>query len=79
MSVPNSRSSNGRKLMIDRCLSARDDMVIAYRELKKSTTVEFVLYHASLTIATKAVLFIGEDIISVPIYFKAYELVLIEY
>lgn len=38
-------------------------MVIAYQELKKSTTVEFVLYHASFTIATKAVVFIVEDIV----------------
>lgn len=65
--------------MIGICLSARDDMVIAYRELKKSTTVELVLYHESLITTARAVLFIGEDIISVLINSQAYERVLIEY
>ena len=54
-------------------------MFIAYRELKKSTTVEIILYHASLIITQKAVVLICEDIISVLTYLEAYELVLIEY
>lgn len=65
--------------MIDRDLSARGDMIIAYRELEKSTTVEFILYHASLAITKKAVLLIPGDIFSAFISLEVYKLVLSEY